>query len=104
MEPDRRQVGIGSMPVTLTDRDGRILYEGRVYGIPIREVVILLKSEEFFNDPDPCYKHRGAVYVRLWTEFEQFLTQAGDGPVRIDRLPDTLRGYIELGEAREVAP
>ncbi len=97
-------MGVGAMPIRITDRDGRPLYDGRIYGLPIREGVVIQKSIDFFNDPDPCYKHRGAVHVRLWTEFEQFLAQSGEESVVVDRLPDTLRGYVDFGETREDHP
>lgn len=48
-----------------------ILYEGRLEELPLREEVILAKSEEFFHDPDPCYIHRGAVSIRLYLELEE---------------------------------
>jgi hypothetical protein len=100
-EPDRRYIGIGSLPVILTDAAGRTLYSGRIYGLPIRECVVIQKSIEFFNDPEPCYKHRGAVHTRLWAELEQHLEKAGCQPVGIDSLPEELRSAIELRESQE---
>ncbi|MBQ1189321.1 MAG: hypothetical protein IIX57_02765, partial [Lachnospiraceae bacterium] len=38
--------------------------------LPIRESVILEKSVEFFDDPEPCHIHRGAVRVRLTAEIQ----------------------------------
>lgn len=51
--------------------EGRILYEGQLEELPLREKVILEKSEELFHDPDPCYIHRGAVSIRLYLELEE---------------------------------
>lgn len=47
-----------------------LLYEGKLEELPLREEVILEKSEAFFHDPDPCYIHRGAVSIRLYLELE----------------------------------
>ncbi len=49
----------------------RILYTGTLEEIPLKEQVILEKSDEFFNDPNPCFIHRGAVRVRLTAELEE---------------------------------
>ena len=51
----------------------RVLYEGKLKDIPLKETVILEKSVHFFNDPEPCYIHRGAVRVRLTEELHQEL-------------------------------
>lgn len=47
-----------------------LIYEGKLEELPLREEIILAKSEEFFHDPNPCYIHRGAVSIRLYMELE----------------------------------
>lgn len=49
---------------------GQQIYNGYLKDIPIREAVILEKSMEFFDDPEPCHIHRGAVRVRLTAEIQ----------------------------------
>lgn len=49
---------------------GQQIYNGYLKDIPIREAVILEKSVEFFDDPEPCHIHRGAVRVRLTAEIQ----------------------------------
>lgn len=46
------------------------LYNGPLSEIPLCESLILETSTRFFNDPNPCYIHRGAVRVRLTAELE----------------------------------
>ncbi|MEG2375023.1 MAG: hypothetical protein RSB43_11560, partial [Niameybacter sp.] len=41
--------------------------------IPIKEAIIIEKSIQFFNDPEPCYIHRGAVYMRINEEVMQIM-------------------------------
>lgn len=53
--------------LTLYSGDQEI-YSGRLSDLPIRESVILEKSEQFFNDPEPCHIHRNAVRSRLTEE------------------------------------
>ena len=53
----------------------KIIYEGKLEELPLKEAVILAKSDEFFNDPNPCFIHRGAVSVRLYAEMEEAMEQ-----------------------------
>ena len=50
---------------------GQQIYNGYLKDVPLKEAVILEKSIEFFNDPEPCHIHRGAVRVRLTAEIQQ---------------------------------
>jgi len=52
---------------------GRTAYVGEINGLPVGEAVLISKSIEFFNDPEPCFIHRSAVRARLYAEFEQWL-------------------------------
>lgn len=53
---------------------GEILYDGLLEEIPIKEEMILNYSIRFFQDPEPCYIHRGAVRIRIVEEMAQELT------------------------------
>ena len=65
-----------SLPsVTVSGKNG-ILYQGLLKDIPLKDSVIIEKSIYFFNDPEPCYIHRGAVRVRLTHELLQELEKA----------------------------
>ena len=46
------------------------IYSGNLKDVPLKEAIILEKSMEFFNDPEPCHIHRGAVRVRLTAEIQ----------------------------------
>ena len=86
----------GAQSVVLTDANGEILFSGDIYTLPILEDVIIQKSIEFFNDPEPCYIHKGAVCVRLWREIELEVLPYEGRPVPIDQLPEVIRSYIKL--------
>ena len=85
----------------LTGRDGALLFEGELSDLPLREEAILKKSEEFFNDPAPCYIHRGAVMSRLYMELGDALSplEKGErGPIEAEELGEELCGYLQNGE------
>lgn len=56
----------------------RLLYDGNLKDLPLKESVIIEKSIYFFDDPEPCYIHRGAVQARLTEELRRELQDAGD--------------------------
>lgn len=49
------------------------LYDGPFIELPIPDQVIINKSILFYNDPTPCFIHRGAVRCRLIAEMEHEL-------------------------------
>ena len=56
--------------ITVHSQD-KLLYDGKWDEIPFDEKIILEYSIRFFDDPSPCYIHRGAVRVRLLSELEE---------------------------------
>lgn len=54
--------------------DKAVLYDGLWDNLPITEEVIIEKSIEFFNDPEPCAIHRGAVQIRLLAELDALIS------------------------------
>ena len=48
--------------------DGKVLFSGSLIELPLKDEWIVKKCVEFFNDPEPCFIHRGAVSVRLLNE------------------------------------
>ncbi len=55
-----------------------LIYDGLLKDVPLKEEVILQKSLEFFDDPEPCHIHRSAVRTRLTAELLKELTERGE--------------------------
>lgn len=53
-----------------------LLYDGLLKDVPLKEEIILQKSLEFFDDPEPCHIHRSAVRTRLIAELLKELSDA----------------------------
>ena len=47
------------------------IYHDYLKDLPLKERVILEKSMEFFDDPEPCHIHRSAVRTRLTAEIQK---------------------------------
>lgn len=75
------------MYIRVFDQYGAILYEGLPANLPFPEEVIINKSIHYFNDPEPCYIHRGAVIMRLAAELQQALDVAPIAPCKCPWAP-----------------
>ena len=56
---------------------GKEVFRAPLLELPLKEEVIIEKSIQFFDDPEPCYIHRGAVVARLADEIAQTAEKAG---------------------------
>ncbi len=71
----------------------------KLNSLPIKEDQIISHSIEFFNDPSPCFIHRGAVVTRLCTEIENAVrdaTHVHGGLLIGERVPEVVHRYLEL--------
>lgn len=68
--------------------DSDTIYDGIFSELPFDQKLIVEKSIQFYDDPDPCYIHAGAVRIRLLGEIEEeLLRKAGDN--QAFRVPGT---------------
>lgn len=92
--------------VYLTDEKNQVLFTGKIEDICIAEEMVIELSIAYFNDPSPCYIHRGAVLSRVFLELEEALPEQGQ--LRVEELPEHLRrciahyGASAISRAREV--
>lgn len=82
--------------VSFFDNNDKLLFEGELDSIPIKEDVIIRKSIEFFNDHNPCYIHRGAVTVRLLGEIDGYMKMQAGSSIIVDRHAENVVGYIDI--------
>ncbi|MBM7582732.1 hypothetical protein JOD02_001589 [Caldicoprobacter guelmensis] len=81
------------------NKQGKMLFERKLTAIPLKEEVIILRSIEYFNDPEPCMIHRSAVMKRIFMEFGEFLNQnieKGKFELLWDEIPEELRKIIDI--------
>ena len=73
----------------------QISYDGLIEALPLCESVIIQKSIQFFDDPEPCYIHRDAVRIRMLAELDQI---KGATSLSSDKSPDLelLRQYTGI--------
>ena len=67
----------------------------RAEELPIPKNVIIEKSIYFFDDPSPCFIHRGAVVVRLAEELKRYLEEKNE-PVSVSSLPEEIRSHFDF--------
>lgn len=59
----------------LLDKQGKAVFSGKLTKLQIPEPFIIEKSTLWFNDPEPCFIHQGAVMKRLFIELEDELLE-----------------------------
>lgn len=71
-------------------RDNNIIYDGDIYGLPIKDEEVIAGSIEFFNDPEPCMIHRSAVISRYYMRIENWfdgVQTADNATIDINHIP-----------------
>jgi len=87
--------------ISFIDDKGNVVLEKRITSIPLREEVVINKSIEFFNDPEPCMIHRSAVMKRLYMEINDFLDDAllqGKKQLSWECIPDSIKAYVDISD------
>ncbi len=87
-----RNVSVMAGPVTI--------YSGKWQDVPIGEDLMLEKSMEYFQDPEPCYIHRAGVRQRLLGETGSELTSPD--PALKQQGIDMIRRFLDCDEVTEV--
>ena len=75
-----KKSSLKALPLLRLYVESRLIYDGLLKDLPLKEEIILQKSVEFFDDPDPCHIHRSAVRVRLVAEPGPLLLAWADFP------------------------
>jgi len=91
--------------LVLVDETDSVLGRYPMVRLPIREEVVVRKSIEYFDDPEPCFLHRSAVLKRLLVEIlDVFLESPSDGTSSIEWaiLPSHLRDSLELPDKARI--
>lgn len=83
--------------ICLKDSSDKVLLKKKLTGLPLREEIVLARSLEWFNDPEPCMIHRSAVMKRLfieWAEYLESIMASGKHEMPWDDVPAYLRQML----------
>lgn len=83
---------------TLFDEKNQACAQYDAAALPLNRDAVLEKSVEFFQDPNPCAIHEGAVRMRMLGELEAYLREQ-EAPVALAAMPEALRRYLDLPAA-----
>lgn len=60
--------------ITVTARNGAIIYEGPLNELPVKEEYIIEKSRELYNEEEPCIIYRTHItkklYLDIWDQLK----------------------------------
>ena len=77
------------------------LYDGPLTALRLTDETVVTLSIHFFNDPEPCEIHRGAVRSRVYTELEEALPAGATVDVAAAGVPaDYFAAYPDARRVR----
>lgn len=77
----------------------KLLYEGEVSDLPLKDEKVISGSIEFFGDPEPCMIHRSAVMSRYYMQIDHWLDEINfdnKSDIEIDDLPVSLKELLDI--------
>lgn len=94
-----RDVSSVKMKICVLDCNKKAIFEKRVIDIPLKEEIVITKSIEWFNDPEPCMIHRSAVMKRLYFELLEYLESQknnGNRLLALETIPAPLLDMLDI--------
>ena len=82
----------------LRDTESNIIFDDRIDRMAVEEDRVIELSILFYNDPEPCFIHRGAVLSRIFGELEAALSEEW---YAIDRLNASIKKHLSMYAARD---
>ena len=70
---------LGRTRLRFIDKNGHVILDKALVGIPLKNSVIIAHSIEYFDDPEPCMIHRSAVMKRLFCEILEYFDTCAAG-------------------------
>ena len=83
--------------ILLCDGKGAVISSCPTNEFMLPEDVVISLSIEYFNDPEPCHIHRGAVHRRAMMELMEHCPMGETVPV--SSLPESQHRYFSAGIA-----
>ncbi len=82
-------------------KNGEVILEKKLTGLPLKDDFVIKKSIEFFNDPEPCMIHRSAVMKRTYMEFFEYFSKlhgVGEAGVLWEEISPLIKESIDIKE------
>ena len=86
--------------IEMVDALGNVLLADRVDAVFVPESRVVELSVKYFNDPAPCYIHRGAVLSRAFAEIERALE--GGEWMDVSELTEEVWGHLSGYSAKKI--
>ena len=80
---------------------GKEVFRAPLVEISLKEEKVIEKSIEYFDDPEPCYIHRGAVVARLADEMAAEAEKNG-GKLSGDEIPELYREVLAYEDLESI--
>jgi len=82
-------------------KQGKVIYEGNILDIPIKEDFIIKKSIEVFDDDDPCIIHQSFVIKEYTNELLDLLKESPNRCLEKNELKDKI-AFIDFTDIEQI--
>jgi hypothetical protein len=86
--------------VTIKQKE-KVLYEGRISDIPIKESAIIQKSIELFDDEDPCIIHQSYVIKEYVDDILNIFKRIDTKLLKVQDYQEQL-SFLNLDEVEDI--
>lgn len=69
--------------IIIKDHDEKIIYNGLILDMPIKEEYIIKKSIDIFDDEDPCIIHKSYVIKKIVDEFLKYISSKDYSQIKL---------------------
>ena len=87
--------------VFITGYSGKVIFQGRITSLPLKEEKVIKKSMEMFNDSDPCIIHKTYVMKKIILDIDDYLNselEQGNFKMNWDCVPDSVKQVLDFKE------
>jgi hypothetical protein len=87
--------------VCFVDEDELVFLQKKVTSLPLNEEIIIAKSIEYYDDPDPCMIHKSAIMKLMYIQINDVLNEKlirGQQKILWAELPDNIKEYLKFSK------
>lgn len=91
--------------ITLTGKDGKVIFQGKLASLPLKEEKIIDKSIELFNDGDPCIIHKTYAMKKVMLDIDDYLNTLllhEETKLSWSEVPKEVKHSVDIKEEIEV--
>lgn len=84
--------------IIIKDYNEKVIYNGPILDMPIKEQYIVKKSLDLFDDEDPCIIHKAYAIKKIIDEFLKYIKGKNHNYVKLSTCDPTKIDFINIDD------